>query len=268
MARIRIDPQAESAVSFRHVSLALPKRKRRQGGGRRQRIRRLAGETRREDFPALTDASFTVQPGESVLVLGAKSAHRRAVLRLTAGTVMPDEGVVTRRFTWIPMIDLARTLGRGFTVRHNIYLLGGLLGMTPDDVSERVEDIASTAGLTARLDRHLGQAPALVRQKLAWSTAMATDGQAFAIDEVLAVGEPAFRERCFAHIADLRSRGVTFLVATDAPRQLDASFDRSLYIDADSRIHSLSVDEGIERMRAARRAASPEEDPLEFEDDN
>jgi ABC-2 type transport system ATP-binding protein len=268
MARIRIEQSLTSAVEFHQVSLALPKRKRRQGGGRRQRLRRLAGETRREDFAAVTDASFTVHPGDSVLVLGARSAHRRALLRLAAGTVLPDLGTVKRRFPWIPMIDLARTLGRAFTVRHNIYLLGGLLGMTPTLVSERVADIASTAGLTPKLDRHLGQAPASVRQKLAWATAMATGAQAFAIDEVLAVGEPAFRAQCFAHIADLRSRSVTFLVASDAPRLLEAKFDRALYLDEESRVHSLDVDEGIERMRAARRALRSDEDPQDFQDDN
>lgn len=268
MARIRIDPTRDAAVEFTHVSLSLPTRKRRQGGGRRQRIRRLAGETRREEFMAVEDASFAVAPGESVLVVGARNAHRRALLRLAAGTVVPDAGTVSRRFAWIPMIDLARTLGRGFTVRHNIYLLGGLLGMTPAEVTERVSDIAATAGLTQKLDRHLGQAPASIRQKLAWSTAMATQGQAFAIDEVMAVGDPAFRERCFAHMADLRSRGVTLLVASDAPRQLDAQFDRALYIDGDSHVHELGVDEGIERMRAARRAAPADEDPGDDEDDN
>lgn len=268
MARIRINTSLASAVEFDHVSLALPKRKRRQGGGRRQRLRRLAGETRREEFPALSDATFAVATGESVLVLGARSAHRRALLRLAAGTLLPDSGSVVRRFPWIPMIDLARTLGRGFTVRHNIYLLGGLLGMTPAEVTDRVAAIAETAGLTQKLDRHLGQAPASVRQKLAWATAMATDAQAYAIDEVLAVGEPAFRERCFAHVSELRARGVTFLVATDTPRQLDAVFDRALYIDEESRVHSLDVDAGIERMRAARRALRADEDPQEFEDDN
>ena len=268
MARIRIEPSLASAVEFHHVSLALPKRKRRQGGGRRQRLRRLAGETRREEFAAITDASFTVLPGESILILGARSAHRRALLRLAAGTVLPDSGTVERRFPWIPMIDLARTLGRGFTVRHNIYLLGGLLGMTPAQVSERVLDIAGTAGLTPKLDRHLGQAPASVRQKLAWATAMATGAHGYAVDEVLAVGEPAFREQCFARIAELRTRGVTFLVASDAPRLLDATFDRALFIDDESRVHSLDVDEGIERMRAARRALRSDEDPQDFEDDN
>lgn len=268
MARFRIDPTLPTAVDFTHVSLDLPKHKRRPGGDRRQRLRRLAGETRREDFPALSDATFSIAPGESVLVLGGRSAHRRALLRLAAGTVIPDSGVVTRRFEWIPMIDIARTFGRRFTVRHNIYLVGGLLGMTPADVTDRVAEIAATAGLTQRLDRHLGQAPASVRQKLAWATAMATNAQAYAIDEVLAVGEPAFRERCFSHVAELRSRGVTFLVATDTPRQLDAVFDRALFIDDDAHVHSLGVDEGVERMRAARRAPRSDEDPQEFEDEN
>lgn len=253
MNRFAIELDLEPAVTLEGVSLSVPQIKRRQGGGRKQRLRRLAGEVRREDLPVLVDVNATVDRGESVLVLGGRPVHRRALIRLVGGTMIPDSGIMRRGLPFLPMVDIGRALGRSFTVRQNIYLLGGLFGMTPDEVVTKVDAIAERAGLTARLDKHLSGAPALVRQKLAWSIAMATDAQAFAIDEVIVVGDPAFKDKCWQHVTALQEDGTTFVVSTDAPRALNNVFERVLFIDPECRVHSMGVDEGIAAMREARR---------------
>lgn len=253
MNRFAIELDLEPAVTLEGVSLSVPQIKRRQGGGRKQRLRRLAGEVRREDLPVLVDVNATVDRGESVLVLGGRPVHRRALIRLVGGTMIPDSGIVRRGLPFLPMVDIGRALGRSFTVRQNIYLLGGLFGMTPDEVVTKVDAIAERAGLTARLDKHLSGAPALVRQKLAWSIAMGTDAQAFAIDEVIVVGDPAFKDKCWQHVTALQEAGTTFVVSTDAPRALNNVFERVLFIDPECRVHSMGVDEGIAAMREARR---------------
>lgn len=253
MNRFAVEPGLDSAVSLEGISLSVPQVKRRQGGGRKQRLRRLAGEVRREDLPVLVDVNAMVDRGESVLVLGGRPVHRRALIRLIGGTMIPDTGTVRRGLPFLPMVDIGRALGRSFTVRQNIYLLGGLFGMTPEEVVTKVDAISERAGLTARLDKHLSGAPALVRQKLAWSIAMATDARAFAIDEVIAVGDPAFKDKCWQHVSALQATGATFVVATDAPRALNNVFDRVLFIDPECRVRSMGVDEGIAAMREARR---------------
>lgn len=258
MNRFAVEPGLDSAVTLEGISLSIPQMKRRQGGGRKQRLRRLAGEVRREELPVLVDVNASVDRGESVLVLGGRPVHRRALIRLIAGTMIPDSGTVHRGLPFLPMIDIGKALGRSFTVRQNIYLLGGVFGMTPDEVVTRVDAIAERAGLTARLDKHLSGAPALVRQKLAWSIAMATETRAFAIDEVIAVGEPAFKDKCWEHVMALQASGSTFVVATDAPRALNNVFDRVLFIDPACHVHSMGVEEGIAAMREARRTMRDE----------
>ncbi|MFM1917941.1 MAG: hypothetical protein RJB01_1456, partial [Actinomycetota bacterium] len=253
MNRFALEPDLAAAVTFQQVSLSVPQTKRRQGGGRKQRLRRLAGEVRREDLPVLVEVNASVDRGESVLVLGGRPVHRRALIRLIGGTMIPDSGTVRRGLPFLPMVDIGRALGRSFTVRQNIYLLGGLFGMTPDEVMTKVDAIAERAGLTARLDKHLSGAPALVRQKLAWSIAMATNARAFAIDEVIAVGDPIFKDKCWEHVAAAQASGTTFVVATDAPRALNNVFDRVLFIDPECQVRSMGVEEGIAAMREARR---------------
>ena len=124
----RIDPTLDAIVEFRDVSIKMPRHRRRRGGGRRQRLRRFAGEIRRDEIKALVDVSFSVQPGESVAVVGPKGLGRQALLRLAAGTLRPDSGRVSRSVPIVPMIEVARAFARAYSIRQNIYIVGGLLG--------------------------------------------------------------------------------------------------------------------------------------------
>ena len=175
---------------------------------------------------------------------------------------MPDEGHVRRSDTVIPMVELARALDRRFTIRQNIYLLGGLLGMTPDQIGAQVASIAEQAGVDSMMDRYLGAAPAVTRQRMAWTIAMATHARAYAVDRALVVGEREFKEQCWAQLTESKRLGTTFLVATDAPRPLREFCDRALVIIDGSIQAASSVDEGIELLREARAQGKTDEPPL------
>lgn len=262
MARQSLTRGLDAIIEFSGVGISLPKRRRRKGVGKRQRLRRLAGDSRREEVWVLRSASFSILPGESVAVLGGGLPARQALLRLAAGTLMPDEGHVRRSDTVIPMVELARALDRTFTIRQNIYLLGGLLGMTPDQIGPQVASIAEQAGVDSMMDRYLGAAPAVQRQRMAWTIAMATNARAFAVDRALVVGEREFKEQCWVQLNELKQRGTTFLVATDAPRPLREFCDRALVIIDGSIQAAGSVDEGIELLREARAQGKIDEPPL------
>ena len=253
MARIPVDPSQEAVVQFSHVSIRMPRRRRRRGSGRRQRLRRIAGESRREEIEVLTDVSFRVDPGEAVAILGSNGPGRQTLLRLVAGTLRPDSGSILRREPIVPMIEVARSFERTYSIRQNIYLVGGLLGMTPAQVETHLPGIIERSGVTTSVDRYLGAAPALVRQKLAWSIAMSVDAHAYAIDRTVVVGDKPFREECWAHVRRLREAGATFVIATDSPRQLRDFCHRGLVI-ADGRvIVDADIEQAIEALRDLRR---------------
>ena len=265
MARQPLTPDLGAALVFDHAGVRMPRRRRRKGDGRRQRLRRIAGEVRRDEVWRLRDASFSVAPGESIAIVGGKGSGREALLRLAAGTLIPDEGTVQRSCGVVPMIEVARSLHRRYTVRQNVYLVGGLLGMTPDDVGSQLDDIVRFSGVESILDRYLGAAPPLVRQRLAWAITMSTGARAFAIEQTLIVGDRDFRQQCWTRVDKLREDGVTFLVASDSAKQFRRFCDRAILLDNGHVAAMTSVPDAISQLRGSRRRV---DEPEPFGEDS
>jgi len=155
------------------------------------------------------------------------------------------------------MIDVAKSLARNYTVRQNIYLIGGLLGMEPDEVSEKLGDIVEFAGVEGILDKYLGTAPPIVRQRLAWSIATSSSARAYAINQILVVGEREFRQQCWTRMDRMREDGVTFLLASDSPKQFRRFCDRALYLEDGTVAAQTSVPQALAMLREARRRTPP-----------
>lgn len=274
MARIHLTPDLSSMLEFANVGSSVTRQHRRGGGGRKHAIRRMAGEFQNEIEWTLRDISTSVQVGESVALIGLPDDGREEFLRLAAGTLFPDEGTVRRKEIIIPMIGVVPALDRSYTVRQNIYIVGGLLGMTPDEVESKVDLIAEQAEIEGRLDKYLGVARPIVRQKLAWSICMSVETRAYAIDQLLVVGDGEYRDHCWATLDRKRAEGVTFLVSSDTDEHLTRFCDRAIVIAQGAIIAETSVEEGIEirnamipdSKRKRERARSEEEDEEDYED--
>jgi ABC-2 type transport system ATP-binding protein len=242
-----------SVIEFSNTSLAMPRTKRRSGSGRKQRLRRFAGETSRKMVPVLEGASFTINKGDSVAIISGKPLLRTALIRLAAGTLIPDSGTVTRAERVVPMVAIARAMGPSFTLRQNAYLVGGLLGMSPAELAEKLPAIIKFADLGNYLDRHLRGAPTSARQRLSWSIAMAVDADVYAIDQTLVVGELEFRQKCWTAVDTLRENGATFLISSDGAKQYRRFCDRGLYFEQGALIADTTVPRALALAREARR---------------
>ena len=228
MARFRVEPDLGCAVGFEDVRLTMPRAHRRGGQGTRHRLRRLAGETSRQQVQILDGLSFEVRAGQSVAVLGDGAVE---VLRLAAGTLIADEGEVRRRSIVVPMLDDSRCLDGTYTVRQNIYVVGSLLGMRTSQVAERLAWIVEIAGAAKWLDSYLRDAPKNLRQRIVWATTLATRAQIFAIEEAVVVGKDEVKERCWEQMEALRASGATFLVTASDPEVLERFCDRAIVLD-------------------------------------
>lgn len=266
MARIRIEPELPSAVEFDGVSLSMPRSKRRGGQGTRHRIRRLAGESSRQQVAVFADVSTTILPGESVAILGGAKSGREEFLRLAAGTLVPDSGKVRRQGRVVPILDDSRCLTAAYTTRQNIYLTAGLLGMTPRETAQRLDWIVEMAQAGKWLDSYLRGAPRNLRQRLVWTVSMATGARIFAIEKSLVIGHDELMERCWSHVEGLRASGVTFLVASDEPQDLERFCDRALVLKGGRILADTSVKEGLGLVRSTPRT-DPTDQP-EDRDDN
>jgi ABC-2 type transport system ATP-binding protein len=253
VARAGVTADLASVIDFADAGIFLPVRERRRGGGRRQRLRRIAGETFQDKVWQIRHATFSVQAGEAVAIVGYEESGRDFLLRLAAGTLIADEGAVRRRVPIVPMVGVARALNRNYTVRQNVHLVGGLLGMTQDAVTPKVPDIIAFAGLEKQTDKYLAATPAAVRLRLAWAIAMATEARAYAISQVLVVGDPVTREQCWRDVEQRKADGVTFLVTSNRPADLLRFCDRALLVDKDTVVDETTVADAIERLRSFKR---------------
>ena len=242
-----------SVVEVSNVSLSMPRTKRRQGSGRKHRLLRIAGETSRSMVPILDNVSFTINPGDSVAIVSGKPLLRTSLTRLVAGTLNPDSGSVVRSERVVAMIGIARAMGASFTLRQNAYLVGGLMGMTQEELTEKIPGIIKFADLGNYLDRYLRVAPSNARQRIAWSLAMAVDARVYAIDGTLVVGELEFRKKCWTAIDALREEGATFLISSHGGKHYRRFCDRGLYFDQGALIADTTVSKALALARKTRQ---------------
>ncbi len=249
MPKVTITPGLDAVLQFDGAGVRLPKVKRRKVGSSRNRLKRMRGDVARDDVWFVRDATFSVQPGEALAVVGHIGSGRDELLRLAAGTLLPDEGTVQRSVPVVPMVGLGGALNGAYTVRQNIYLLGGLLGMTQAEIVERLPTIVERADVAKILDKFLGDSSRLMRGRLAWSIAMATQSPAYAISQALTVGQPAFQQQCWEIIEERHAAGITFLAVSDKPSELKRFCDRAILMNEGRILADTTVENALELLR-------------------
>lgn len=253
MARIHLDPQFAHAIEFDDVRLTMPRTRRRKGGGRSDRLKRMAQETSKVKEQVFTGLSVVVEPGEAVAVIARERRSSTAeFIRLAAGTLIPDHGHIRRRDLVIPILRRAGLVNAKLTVRQNIFVIGILLGMSPDDINARLDWIVSTAGLGKVLDNYARAIPPELRRRIVWTVSMATQARAFATQGSLIVGDESYREVGWAHVERLRADGVTFLVAGQNARVMERFCSRALVLGDGGIVFDGGVSEAIDLVGRSR----------------
>ena len=242
MARFSITKDLDAMVEFESVGIKMPRARKRKVNSK---LRRFAGEASPEQVWRLRNVTLSIPAGQAVAILGSRSSGREALLRLAAGTLIPDEGRVRRRAKVVPMIDVAAAMARNMTVRQNIYVIGGLLGLTPSVMSDLIPRIAQLAGLQGQLERSL--APLSNRQvnRLAWSIGVMTGERAFAIDKTHIGEDPEFAPTVKEHMTAMQADGVTFIVASDNPGMFLDRWDRAIVLEKGSILADTSLEEAL-----------------------
>lgn len=219
----------------------------------------FAGASRRNlpgEFWALRDISFTVQPGESIGIVGRNGRGKSTLLRLVAGVLLPDEGSVTVNGGVAPLIEITGGFVGDLTVRENVRLTAGLHGMSRDEVSRRYDDIIDFAELEQFQEipyKHLSNG---MKVRLAFSVVSQLDEPILLVDEVLAVGDKAFREKCYKRIDELLADGRTLFFVSHNERDLRRFCVRGLYLDKGSLILDAGIDEVLDRYDADSMSTS------------
>ncbi len=193
-------------------------------------IKGHTGPGRRGEFWALRDVSFTVRAGEAVGVVGANGSGKSTLLKLIAGVLLPDEGRVRLDAGVAPLIELTGGFAGELTARENIHLLAGIHGLDKRLVEERFDEIVDFAEIGDALDtpfRHFSNG---MKVRLGFSVVTQLDEPVLLVDEVLAVGDKAFKEKCYERIEKLLGEGRTLFLVSHSESDLRRFCDRGLYL--------------------------------------
>ncbi|WP_460800572.1 ABC transporter ATP-binding protein [Microbacterium sp. GXF6406] len=223
---------------------------RRNRRGRRSFKDLFAGAKRRNrpgEFWALRDVSFTVEPGEAIGVVGRNGQGKSTLLKLVAGVLLPDEGKVTVNGGVAPLIELTGGFVGDLTVRENVRLTAGLHGMTRDAVATRYAEMIEFAELHDFQEtpyKHLSNG---MKVRLAFAVVSQLDEPILLVDEVLAVGDKAFRDKCYRRIDELLAEGRTLFFVSHNERDLRRFCTRGLYLNKGGLVLDASISEVLDR---------------------
>lgn len=221
---------AEPVIEVRDAGI----RFRRNRGGRRSFKDLFAGRNRRArpgEFWALRGVTTTVHAGEAIGVVGRNGQGKSTLLKLVAGVMLPDEGTVTVHKGVAPLIEITGGFVNDLTVRENVLLTAGLHGMTRSAIDERFDEIIDFAELSDVIDTPYKHLSSGMKVRLAFSVISRLDEPILLVDEVLAVGDKAFRDKCYARIDELLSGGRTLFFVSHNERDLKRFCTRGLYLD-------------------------------------
>lgn len=197
----------------------------------------FGGASRRSrpgEFWALRNVSFSVEPGESIGVVGRNGQGKSTLLKLVAGVLLADEGSVDVHGGVAPLIEITGGFVGDLTVRENVRLTAGLHGMSKAEVNRRFDDIIDFAEIADFVDtpyKHLSNG---MKVRLAFSVVSQLDEPILLVDEVLAVGDRAFRAKCYKRIDELLAEGRTLFFVSHNEKDLRRFCTRGLYLDKGS----------------------------------
>lgn len=212
-------------------------------GGRRRR-------SRPDEFWALRGVDIRVEPGEAIGVVGRNGQGKSTLLKLVAGVMIPDEGTVTVSGGVAPLIEITGGFVDDLTVRDNVYLTAGLHGMTRAQIDAKFDEIIDFAEIGKFLDTPYKHLSSGMRVRIAFSVISQLDEPIMLVDEVLAVGDKAFREKCYRRIEELLADGRTLFFVSHNERDLRRFCTRGLYLDQGRLALDAPIDEVLERYNA------------------
>jgi len=183
-----------------------------------------------EQQQALHDVTFTVAEGEFFGIIGPNGSGKSTLLKVLAGIYRQDAGAVRVNGLLSPFIELGVGFNPELTARDNIRINGALLGLTRRQVRERFDEIVGFAELERFIDQKLKNFSSGMQVRLAYSIAIQIDFDILLLDEVLAVGDQAFQEKCFGTFDRFREEGKTIVYVSHALDTVANFCDRALLL--------------------------------------
>jgi ABC-type polysaccharide/polyol phosphate transport system ATPase subunit len=188
---------------------------------------------RRTEFErndALKDVSFAVGEGEFFGVIGPNGSGKSTLLKIIAGIYAGDAGRVVVRGKLSPFIELGVGFNDELSGADNVRINGTLLGLSVREIDRRFDEIVAFAGLDRFIDQKLKNYSSGMRVRLAYAIAIQVDFEILLLDEVLAVGDQEFQDRCFATLEEIRRQGKTIVFVSHDLNAIKSHCERAMLL--------------------------------------
>lgn len=240
--------------------------------------RRLLGKEKDQtlrpgEFWALNDVSFVLEPGDALGIMGVNGSGKTTLLRILNGTYSPDKGKVMLRGRIGALIAAGAGFSPMLTGRENVYISGTLLGMAPQEIRKKFDEIIAFADLGEFIDMPVRNYSSGMSVRLGFAIAVIGTPEILLVDEVLAVGDMSFQKKCFERIQTLKRNGTTILLVSHSAGSVWAVCNKGLALHQGVSKGVMSVEDTcraydnnnmLERLHHASDAAKTGEIPRDY----
>ncbi len=186
---------------------------------------------RYEKRQVLEGVSFEIKKGETVGLIGYNGCGKSTTLKLLSKIIYPDSGNIALTGRISCLIELGAGFHPDMSGRENIYINAAIFGLGRKEIERRMPDIIAFSELESFIDNPVRTYSSGMYMRLAFSVAINVDADILLIDEILAVGDAAFQEKCFARLKEIHESGATILIVSHSREQIEDFCDRCIWID-------------------------------------
>ena len=186
---------------------------------------------RYENREVLKDISFSVKKGEAIGLIGHNGCGKSTTLKLLTRIMYPDSGTITMNGRVSSLIELGAGFHPDMSGRENIYINASIFGLSRKEIDARLDDIIAFSELEEFIDNPVRTYSSGMYMRLAFSVAINVDADILLIDEILAVGDVNFQEKCFERLREIKREGTTIVIVSHSLSQIEQICDRSIWID-------------------------------------
>jgi lipopolysaccharide transport system ATP-binding protein len=210
-----------------------------------------------EAFWALRRVTLSIEPGEAIALVGHNGSGKSTLLKTIAGVLMPSEGEVLVQGRISPMIELGAGFDPELSGRDNIFLNGALLGFSRKQMEAKFDRIVAFSELRDFIDIPVKNYSSGMYARLGFAIAQDVEPDILIVDEVLAVGDERFQEKCKARIRDFRAAGVTFCFVSHSYESARELCPRAAVLHHGRLAFDGPIQPGWEKYRELERGPGP-----------
>lgn len=186
---------------------------------------------RREKREVLKDINLTIKNGEAVGLIGVNGSGKSTLLKLMTKIIYPNQGKITTNGKLTSLLELGAGFHPDFSGRENIYFNASIFGLTKKQIDERLNDIIEFSELGSYIDNPVRTYSSGMYMRLAFAVAINVDADILLVDEVLAVGDQHFQEKCIAKMKELKEQGKTMVFVTHSLGTVKDFCNRAVWLN-------------------------------------